>query len=190
MSSSVAICSDKAHKGYINLVPVYDWITRCVLSIFMSFLPLPLQEFTEHELIRSLICSGKTLLSPLFGVFVAQIYANFILTNLAFVRVLVTLPMASDSQHQGCHSIFTLWIRRTIALSEDKEDEDTIDACLRVRDHVCSASGLLLGDRHSHEHLSVYVQPIPVRLHRASTGLSRVLEMAFAWRLHTTSWIS
>ncbi|KAK3819724.1 MAG: glucan synthase [Benniella sp.] len=90
MSSSVTICSDRAQEGCINLVPVYDWIKRCILSIFIvfsiAFLPLLLQEFTERGLIRSLIRLGKHFvsLSPLFEVFVTQIYANSIQTNLTF----------------------------------------------------------------------------------------------------------
>jgi hypothetical protein len=58
--------------------------------------------------------------------------------------------------------------------------------------HVGSRSGLLLGDHHGHHHLSVHFQPKPVRLHRAPTGLSRVHEMAIAWKTPTlySSWVS
>ncbi|KAF9180329.1 1,3-beta-D-glucan synthase [Haplosporangium sp. Z 767] len=90
MASSVQICSDVAEDGCVNLVPVYDWIKRCVLSIFIvffiAFLPLFLQEFMERGFTRSLIRLGKHFMSmsPLFEVFVTQIYANSILTNLSF----------------------------------------------------------------------------------------------------------
>ncbi|KAG0376736.1 1,3-beta-D-glucan synthase [Mortierella sp. AD032] len=90
MASSVEICADVAQAGCVNLVPVYDWIKRCVLSIFIvffiAFLPLFLQEFMERGLIRSLVRLGKQFmsLSPLFEVFVTQIYTNSILTNLSF----------------------------------------------------------------------------------------------------------
>ncbi|KAI1314525.1 1,3-beta-D-glucan synthase [Mortierella claussenii] len=90
MASSVEICSDVAEDGCVNLVPVYDWIKRCVLSIFIvffiAFLPLFLQEFMERGFARSVIRLGKHFmsLSPLFEVFVTQIYTNSILTNLSF----------------------------------------------------------------------------------------------------------
>ncbi|KAG0057207.1 1,3-beta-D-glucan synthase [Gryganskiella cystojenkinii] len=90
MASSVEICSDTAEDGCVNLVPVYDWIKRCVLSIFIvffiAFLPLFLQEFMERGFARSIIRLGKHFmsLSPLFEVFVTQIYTNSILTNLSF----------------------------------------------------------------------------------------------------------
>ncbi|KAF9962526.1 1,3-beta-D-glucan synthase [Mortierella alpina] len=90
MASSVQICTDVAENGCVNLVPVYDWIKRCVLSIFIvffiAFLPLFLQEFMERGFVRSLVRLGKHFmsLSPLFEVFVTQIYTNSILTNLSF----------------------------------------------------------------------------------------------------------
>ncbi|ORZ20022.1 putative 1,3-beta-D-glucan synthase subunit [Lobosporangium transversale] len=90
MASSVEVCSDIAQDSCVNLVPVYDWIKRCVLSIFLvffiAFLPLFLQEFMERGFARSIIRLGKHFmsLSPLFEVFVTQIYANSILTNLSF----------------------------------------------------------------------------------------------------------
>ncbi|KAG0366477.1 1,3-beta-D-glucan synthase [Gamsiella multidivaricata] len=90
MASSVEVCTDMAEDACVNLVPVYDWIKRCVLSIFIvffiAFLPLFLQEFMERGFARSIVRLGKHFmsLSPLFEVFVTQIYANSILTNLSF----------------------------------------------------------------------------------------------------------
>ncbi|KAF9430092.1 1,3-beta-D-glucan synthase [Podila epigama] len=90
MASSVEICSDVVQDTCVNLVPVFDWIKRCVLSIFIvffiAFLPLFLQEFMERGFARSVIRLGKHFmsLSPLFEVFVTQIYTNSILTNLSF----------------------------------------------------------------------------------------------------------
>ncbi|KAF9927143.1 1,3-beta-D-glucan synthase [Linnemannia zychae] len=90
MASSVEVCSDTMEDGCVNLVPVFDWIKRCVLSIFIvffiAFLPLFLQEFMERGFARSAIRLGKHFmsLSPLFEVFVTQIYTNSILTNLSF----------------------------------------------------------------------------------------------------------
>ncbi|KAF9584182.1 1,3-beta-D-glucan synthase [Lunasporangiospora selenospora] len=90
MASSVEVCSDIIVDSCVDLVPVYDWIKRCVLSIFIvffiAFLPLFLQEFMERGFARSVIRLGKHFmsLSPLFEVFVTQIYTNSILTNLSF----------------------------------------------------------------------------------------------------------
>ncbi|KAI8374880.1 1,3-beta-glucan synthase component-domain-containing protein [Blakeslea trispora] len=70
--------------------PVYDWLQRCILSIFMvffiAFLPLFLQELTEKGAIRSIwrLIKQFLSLSPLFEVFVTQIYANSVLSNLSF----------------------------------------------------------------------------------------------------------
>jgi 1,3-beta-glucan synthase len=70
--------------------PVYDWLERCILSIFMvffvAFLPLFLQELTEKGTGRSILRLIKQFLSlsPLFEVFVTQIYANSVLSNLSF----------------------------------------------------------------------------------------------------------
>ncbi|KAI8066077.1 1,3-beta-glucan synthase component-domain-containing protein [Thamnidium elegans] len=70
--------------------PVYDWLQRCILSIFMvffiAFLPLFLQELTEKGTCRSILRLIKQFLSlsPLFEVFVTQIYANSVLSNLSF----------------------------------------------------------------------------------------------------------
>jgi 1,3-beta-glucan synthase len=70
--------------------PVYDWLQRCILSIFMvffiAFLPLFLQELTEKGTCRSIwrLIKQFLSLSPLFEVFVTQIYANSVLSNLSF----------------------------------------------------------------------------------------------------------
>ncbi|KAI9031959.1 hypothetical protein CLU79DRAFT_883493 [Phycomyces nitens] len=77
-------------KECFNLRPVTEWIQRCVLSVlmvfFVSFLPLFLQELTEKGTWRSLFRLFKQFfsLSPLFEVFVTQIYANAVLSNLSF----------------------------------------------------------------------------------------------------------
>ncbi|CAG8558559.1 9541_t:CDS:2, partial [Ambispora leptoticha] len=76
--------------GCYNLIPVFDWIKRSIISIFIvffiAFLPLFLQELTEKGFIRSLTRLGKHFmsLSPFFEVFTTQIYANAIMTNLSF----------------------------------------------------------------------------------------------------------
>ncbi|GAA5921599.1 hypothetical protein JCM1841_000147 [Sporobolomyces salmonicolor] len=76
--------------GCYNLVPVYDWIKRCVISIFIvffiAFLPLFLQELTERGVIRAVIRLGKHFLSlsPIFEVFSTQISSHSVLSNLTY----------------------------------------------------------------------------------------------------------
>ncbi|OZJ02389.1 1,3-beta-glucan synthase component FKS1 [Bifiguratus adelaidae] len=96
LMSTVPVCpfsiniTQELPSGCYNLLPVFEWITRCVLSIiivfFVAFLPLFLQELTEKGIIRSVARLGKHFLSlsPMFEVFVTQIYTNSILTNLSF----------------------------------------------------------------------------------------------------------
>ncbi|KAF4614803.1 hypothetical protein D9613_003048 [Agrocybe pediades] len=76
--------------GCYNLIPVFDWIRRCIISIFLvffiAFLPLFLQELVERGTGKALIRLGKHFLSlsPIFEVFSTQIYSNSILSNLTF----------------------------------------------------------------------------------------------------------
>ncbi|GAA5865846.1 hypothetical protein JCM3774_003116 [Rhodotorula dairenensis] len=76
--------------GCYNLVPVYDWIKRCILSIFIvffiAFLPLFLQELTERGVIRAVIRLGKHFLSlsPFFEVFSTQIASHSVVSNLSY----------------------------------------------------------------------------------------------------------
>ncbi|ORZ12773.1 1,3-beta-glucan synthase component-domain-containing protein [Absidia repens] len=85
--SSLDLTSD---VGCFNGTPIYDWLKRCILSIFMvffiAFLPLFLQELTEKGTGRSLLRLAKQLLSlsPFFEVFVTQVYANAVVSNLSF----------------------------------------------------------------------------------------------------------
>ncbi|GJN87989.1 hypothetical protein Rhopal_000944-T1 [Rhodotorula paludigena] len=76
--------------GCANLIPVYDWIKRCIISIFIvffiAFLPLFLQELTERGLIRAVVRLGKHFLSlsPFFEVFATQISSNSVINNLSY----------------------------------------------------------------------------------------------------------
>lgn len=93
--------------GCYNLIPVFDWIHRCITSIFLvffiAFLPLFLQgmysrfhaharsqcrllELLERGTGKALIRLGKHFLSlsPIFEVFSTQIYSQSILSNLTF----------------------------------------------------------------------------------------------------------
>lgn len=75
--------------GCNNLIPVLEWLERCVLSIFvvffMSFFPLFVQEMTERGIWRSITRLSRHFasLSPLFEVFVCQIYAQSLVHDLA-----------------------------------------------------------------------------------------------------------
>ncbi|KAK5152575.1 hypothetical protein LTR04_006365 [Oleoguttula sp. CCFEE 6159] len=83
--------TDPLHPtGCANLVPVFDWVQRCVVSIFIvffiSFVPLVVQELTERGLWRAATRLAKhfSSFSPLFEVFVCQIYANALHQDLSF----------------------------------------------------------------------------------------------------------
>ncbi|KAF2870950.1 1,3-beta-glucan synthase component-domain-containing protein [Massariosphaeria phaeospora] len=77
-------------NGCANLVPISDWVTRCIVSIFIvffvSFIPLVVQELTERGAWRALTRLAKHFSSgsPLFEVFVCQIYSNALHTDLSF----------------------------------------------------------------------------------------------------------
>ena len=76
--------------GCYNLSPLYDWIKRTIISIFLvfmiAFLPLFLQELTERGSVKAVIRLAKHFLSlsPLFEVFSTQIYRHSIITSLTF----------------------------------------------------------------------------------------------------------
>jgi 1,3-beta-glucan synthase len=93
--------------GCYNLTPVFDWIHRCIISIFLvfmiAFLPLFIQgmhdllvfwesgfdaftELVERGTGRAIIRLGKQFmsLSPIFEVFSTQIYTHSIISNLTF----------------------------------------------------------------------------------------------------------
>lgn len=74
--------------GCYNIAPAVDWIRRYTLSIFIvffiSFIPLVVQELIERGVYKAFhrfVCHFISL-SPMFEVFVAQIYASSIFTDL------------------------------------------------------------------------------------------------------------
>lgn len=75
--------------GCYNLLPVLHWVSRFVLSVFIcffiSFLPLLFQELIEKGVIRAFLRIFYHLasLSPLFEVFVCQVYAKSLQENLS-----------------------------------------------------------------------------------------------------------
>ncbi|KAG8700287.1 1,3-beta-D-glucan synthase [Ceratobasidium sp. 395] len=76
--------------GCYNLVPVFDWVKRSVVSIFsaffIAFLPLFLQELTDRGAGHAMMRLGRHFLSlsPVFEVFSTQIYSQALLSNLTF----------------------------------------------------------------------------------------------------------
>ncbi|WFC94517.1 1,3-beta-glucan synthase [Malassezia brasiliensis] len=73
---------------YLN--PVNYWVQRTVISILLvfmiAFLPLFLQELSERGAISSFVRLMKQFvsLSPLFEIFITQIYSHSIISNLSF----------------------------------------------------------------------------------------------------------
>ena len=89
-NAAVPITDPLFPTGCANLTPVMSWITHCIVSIFivffMSFIPLVVQELTERGFWRAATRLGKQFgsMSPLFEVFVCQIYANALEHDLSF----------------------------------------------------------------------------------------------------------
>lgn len=73
-----------------DLIPIYGWVHRCVVSIFIvffiAFVPLVVQELTERGFWRAAKRLAKHFLSlsPLFEVFVCQVYANALHQDLSY----------------------------------------------------------------------------------------------------------
>ncbi|KAF8423784.1 glucan synthase [Tirmania nivea] len=86
----VPITDKMLPEGCSNVVPILDWAERFTVSIFIvlfiAFVPLVVQELTERGFWRAATRLGKHFasISPMFEVFVCQIYANSVLQNLAF----------------------------------------------------------------------------------------------------------
>jgi 1,3-beta-glucan synthase len=89
-NSDVPITDPMMPTGCANTVPLMDWVQRCVVSIFIvffiSFVPLTVQELTERGFWRAATRLAKhfSSLSPLFEVFVCQIYAYSIQQDLSY----------------------------------------------------------------------------------------------------------
>ncbi|CDK25604.1 unnamed protein product [Kuraishia capsulata CBS 1993] len=75
--------------GCYNMMPAIDWIRRYTLSIFIvffiSFVPLVVQELIERGVWKAAkrFTRHFVSLSPMFEVFVAQIYASSLLNDVA-----------------------------------------------------------------------------------------------------------
>lgn len=83
------ITDPRKPTGCYNLIPVVQWLERCIFSIFVvfsiSFIPLWVQELTERGLYKALTRLGKHFasFSPLFEVFVCRIYAQSLVSDIA-----------------------------------------------------------------------------------------------------------
>ncbi|KIM41511.1 glycosyltransferase family 48 protein [Hebeloma cylindrosporum] len=97
MNSNLTVCKYTASGQFIggqagcyNLDPVFAWIQRCIISIFLvfmiAFLPLFLQELVERGTWKAIFRLAKQFcsLSPVFEVFSTQIYTHSITSNLTF----------------------------------------------------------------------------------------------------------
>ena len=88
-NKNIPFTDPRVPSGCTNLVPVIDWIQRCILSIFIvfgiSFIPLCVQELMERGLWRCMYRTFRhfTSLSPMFEVFVCRIYSQSLVTDLA-----------------------------------------------------------------------------------------------------------
>lgn len=87
---NVPITDPLIPTGCANTDALVDWIYRSVISIvfvvFISFVPLCVQELTERGVLRMATRFGKQICSlvPFFEVFVCQIYANAVEEDLTF----------------------------------------------------------------------------------------------------------
>ncbi|KAI1826602.1 1,3-beta-glucan synthase component FKS1 [Xylaria intraflava] len=76
--------------GCNNTDALMNWMWRCVISIFvvffLAYIPLVVQELTERGVLRAATRFAKQFFSgsPLFEVFVTQIYANSVTQDLSF----------------------------------------------------------------------------------------------------------
>ncbi|CDK28543.1 unnamed protein product [Kuraishia capsulata CBS 1993] len=120
---NMAITAEPQPLGCYNLVPLYHWISRFVISIFIcffiSFCPLVVHELTERGAKKAItrLMSHFMSLSPLFEVFVCQIYSNSLQSVLVFggARYMATgrgfaisrIPFCSLYSNYAPSSIFT-----------------------------------------------------------------------------------
>jgi 1,3-beta-glucan synthase len=87
---NVPITDEWFPTGCAMTIPIMDWVERCIVSIFIvffiSFVPLTVQELTERGFWRAATRLAKhfSSLSPLFEVFVCQIYAYSLQQDLSF----------------------------------------------------------------------------------------------------------
>ncbi len=96
LNSSLRVCETTSNNyivgssGCYYLSPVFDWIKRTIISIFLvffiAFLPLFLQELCERGAISAVLRLAKHFLSlsPVFEVFSTMIYSHSLISNMTF----------------------------------------------------------------------------------------------------------
>ncbi|KAI5955534.1 GSL2 [Candida theae] len=83
------ITDPKRPAGCYNLMPVVQWLQRCVVSIFsvfiISFVPLGVQELTERGFYKAITRLSKQFasFSPLFEVFICKIYGHSLVSDIS-----------------------------------------------------------------------------------------------------------
>ena len=86
--------------GCYNLYPVYEWIKRTIISIFLvfmvSFLPLFLHELMDRGAWKAFSRLTKQFLSlsPIFEVFSTQIYRHSVSSLLPFRINKILMPIS------------------------------------------------------------------------------------------------
>ncbi|KAF9011974.1 1,3-beta-glucan synthase [Cyathus striatus] len=102
-------------SGCYNLVPVFDWIRHCIISIFLvfmiAFLPLFLQELVERGTWKAIFRLAKQFgsLSPVFEVFSTQIYTHSIMSNLTFGGARPSIYLGMRTLIMLLYVTLTLW---------------------------------------------------------------------------------
>ncbi|KAK6453875.1 1,3-beta-glucan synthase component [Scheffersomyces xylosifermentans] len=130
LTNETTICEYDRHRpiidprrplGCYNLIPVVQWLERCIFSIFIvfliSFVPLAVQELTERGLYKALTRLSKHFasFSPLFEVFVCRIYAQSLVSDISIggARYIATgrgfatirVPFSSLYSRFACESL-------------------------------------------------------------------------------------
>lgn len=87
-NKNLPVTDPRRPLGCHNLIPVVQWLERCILSIFIvfaiSFVPLWIQELTERGIYKALtrICKHIASFSPVFEVFVTRIYSQSLVSDI------------------------------------------------------------------------------------------------------------
>ncbi|KAG8746114.1 1,3-beta-D-glucan synthase [Ceratobasidium sp. 428] len=160
--ANIWVASRPLVKGCYNLFPVFNWIKRCIISIFLVFAIAFLQELTERGAGRALLRLGKHFLSfsPIFEVFSTQIQSNLIITNMSFGgaryiatgRGFATLRISFSILYFRFAGPSIYLGTRTLIMVLYMHDYDTMDPTFN----------LLLDFRHILRHRAVCLQPAPV----------------------------
>lgn len=87
-NKNLPITDPRRPIGCHHLIPVVQWLERCILSIFIvfeiSFVPLWIQELTERGIYKALtrMCKHIASFSPVFEVFVTRVYSQSLVSDI------------------------------------------------------------------------------------------------------------